>query len=224
MLGFTPVLVTAFVQVNTIRGNRYLDDAGKIMNAWEDYFPTIQVGLDGLKMNNPTAVMRDLQVDTKRIWIHYEEPESIEMIAKQSRQVIDSVSKTIGVDSFSRVAIRIQYVVATKDNPNFVYETYKTIFGSTVTKLLETNSQEDKHSFELNLPLKSDRLLINQRIYPVQKTAEGDSKDLPPDGIMFDSDIHIPTLVRLQGLGSFFREAEQWTRETLLSIISRPLC
>ena len=47
------VLAKAFCQVNTVKGNRYLDDAGLIMNAYADQFPEMNVGLNGLIMTNP---------------------------------------------------------------------------------------------------------------------------------------------------------------------------
>lgn len=221
MRNYTRTLITAFVQANTVRGNRYIDDAGQIVNDWEETFPQWEMGLQGMKMSNQQATMRELNVDTKRIWVRFEEPESLHEVSRQSRRVIDSVSRTIGVDTFSRLGFRLHYVVSYPDDPEFAYAYYKNVFTSDVARLMETMTMDEKHSFELNLPLKDGDLNIVLRTAPVMRTEEADPDKLPTLGIMFDADAYITTPTRVQLIGAFFKEVEQWTNRGLPALIAQ---
>src|SRR3712207_5470602 len=97
-------LFNSYVQVNTIRGNRYLDDAGKIMNFYDDDFPEKEVGLEGLNMKNKESKLRTVQVTTDRIWVHVHQPDTLTYAMDNSFKVVEQISDIIGVTSFKRVA------------------------------------------------------------------------------------------------------------------------
>ena len=71
------VLVKGFIQVDPLKGYRYLDDAGKIMVQYDDHFSEMQVGLEGLRMSGSDSPFDEAKVSANQIWCGFTRPPSL---------------------------------------------------------------------------------------------------------------------------------------------------
>lgn len=104
-------LVKAFCQVNTVKGYRYLDAAGEIMNAYDDQFDELQVGLDGLTMRRSGAVIDEAKVSTSQVWISFTGPDTVQYVVDQATRFVRFVTETLGVTACSRYGFRTQHLL-----------------------------------------------------------------------------------------------------------------
>lgn len=210
------ILVDAFVQVNTIRGYRYLDDAGSIMVHYDAQFPDMKVGLEGLQMTNPDATIRQIHVSTQRIWIHYNEPDTLTYITDQSRGIVETISEMLAVDKFSRVALRLQELYPADDNPSFAAVVRHKVFSDTLNDAVVTSPNDRDSAFEFMVRLSADNLTVALRVAPVRRDREdGERSHLPHRGILIDSDIFREGELSLLEYRRFLRDAVSWAKESL---------
>jgi len=104
------IISDAFVQANTIKGFRFLDHAGVIMNRWIEEFPTHQVDPNGLHMEAKDSVLREFRVNTDRIWLRFSFPETVQFVARQAQSMITEICNMLGVKDCRRVGMRLQYI------------------------------------------------------------------------------------------------------------------
>ncbi len=183
-----PRIANAFVQANTVKGNRYLDDAGKIMNEWDDSFPEKQVGLEGLHMRNSDKALREMRVSTSTIWLAFFEPDTLQLVLDQSSNVIQKVAEIIEVEKFSRVGVRTQYVYPVGDVPKAVASLAKRIVGTYVESLVDDKSKW--HALEVATDVVKENARVKLIITFVTRSQQkGNISKLPPHGVMFDIDV-----------------------------------
>jgi hypothetical protein len=100
------ILAKVFCQVDTVRGFRYLDDAGKIMNRYADAFPDFNVGITGLTMKNPGGVIEELRVSATQIWIAFDHPPDSDDLRRDAVAHLLSIADLIGVSHAKRFGLR----------------------------------------------------------------------------------------------------------------------
>jgi hypothetical protein len=101
----------AFFQANTIKGARYLDDCGKIMNEYSDNYADVSYTLNGLKLSKPNtqSMPEQIDVNTTNIHIACYGDDCIEKMVKTAAQITKKISETMGVESYSRLGFRVNY-------------------------------------------------------------------------------------------------------------------
>ena len=83
----------SFIQVNTIKGFKYVDKAGEIVNAYHknNSAPQFQMGLNGLVVEQPKDKIDELRVTAQVIWAKFSEINSLDLIstlfAKESENI-----------------------------------------------------------------------------------------------------------------------------------------
>lgn len=103
------ILGDLFFQVNTWRGYRYLDLAGVVMNAFEDRFKTMEVGVAGLSMADPVDpgdFIREIRVTSEQIWTHIRPRTPWTTVRHELPVVIDRIARTIEVQGYRRKGLR----------------------------------------------------------------------------------------------------------------------
>jgi len=60
----------SFIQINTIKGFKYVDRAGEIVNAYHknNSAPQFQMGLNGLVIEQPKDKIDELKINAQVIW------------------------------------------------------------------------------------------------------------------------------------------------------------
>jgi len=209
-------LADIFFQANTVKGHRYLDDAGKIMNRWDSEFPSKVVGLAGLLMSNPDATLQVLRVDNRQIWLHFHLPE-LKTAIEQVRSITHEICEIIGVDRFDRLGLRAQYIVGVEDVVQAVADIASTIFTPTWWDKMTQAGRPS--SFELVLPISAGEQAVNLRISVVRKAAGTKAPDdLPDMGVLLDTDIFSLHPTYLDDLGRLMKKAQNWMETELPSI------
>ena len=73
----------SFIQINTIKGFKYVDKAGEIVNAYhkKNTAPQFAMGLNGLVIEQPKDKIDQLKVTAQVIWEKFSEIDSLDMIS-----------------------------------------------------------------------------------------------------------------------------------------------
>lgn len=119
----------AFFQASTIKGARYLDDAGKILNDYKNDYYDSTVGLEGLHLAKPKkdGFPDEIVVDMNRIWMACYGDGCISKIRASAETITKSISKHIGVDSYSRLGFRVYYFKSVSNVRRYVQGLYSQI-------------------------------------------------------------------------------------------------
>jgi hypothetical protein len=103
---------TSFIQINLIKGFKYIDKAGEIVNLYhnKNLAPQFTMGLEGLLIEQPTDQIYQLKVTPKDIWLKFKEMDSLEMIYNHFWVEAKKILDVLEVDKISRVGWRNYYV------------------------------------------------------------------------------------------------------------------
>lgn len=220
----SPVLYNMFVQANTIRGNRYLDDAGKIMNFYEEDFPAMEVGLDGLKMRNPDTKLRTVQVTTELVWVHIELPDTLTYGSDQAYRIISRVCDIIDVTQLKRMGMRFVHLISTENTGIRRGTMHRRVFNSYADNVLNgvyVNTGNTDKVMEFKVSLKEKERQIDIRIAEVERTANApDAQRIPGTAILIDSDIHREGKFELSEFGRFLRDGQRWISTNLPTLVA----
>lgn len=211
------ILADSFFQANTVKGHRYLDDAGKIMNRWDSEFPTKDVGLAGLLMTNPNAMLRELRVDNRTIWIHLSFPEAIKQVVDLSANIAEEICEIIDVKQFGRLGLRLNFIYDLGDSSNMLDTIGSNVFSSEFLQLAKTFGTGSDFDFALLLATKD--VSITLRAATVKKKREVKlDKELPESGVLLDTDIFREGTSFLDDMKRFSRLAKDWVDDELPKI------
>ena len=211
-------LVKAFCQVNTVKGWRYLDDAGKVMNHFADEFEEMKVGLNGLLLNKPGAIIDEARVTAKDIWIGFTRPATGTYVGDQAWRYVQTVANIIGVESVSRVGVRLQYLLPTAIAQDQMAAIARTLVGGPVLSIPGAPT-----STEVSLELQLERgLQVTLRFQPVKlRPSEVLVENLPTEGLMFDSDVSRSGTINLAEARVAIRQAIAWSEDNVPAMVQR---
>jgi len=179
------VLVNAYCQVDILKGFRYLDDAGKIMNKYDDDFPEKTVGVEGLHMVNKGGVLNELRVSPQRIWLRFAKPDTLQYVLDHAWPLIRDVAAIIDVVEARRFGLRLEHLYPVSDAEAATRTAAGTIFADALL-----GAGAEPSSFEAIVETKAKDLEVVLRVRPVQRAIKPRETDTLPDfGIMFDADI-----------------------------------
>jgi hypothetical protein len=109
-----------YYQVNFIKGYRYIDKAGEILNSYqtEDGRLSYDINADRLIIRNVfnEKTLAELKIATTDFWCHFDQPSNF---GTATRVFIEEATKTLGiveVDNLTRVGVRAQYILETGEN------------------------------------------------------------------------------------------------------------
>lgn len=211
-----PVLYSTYLQVNTVRGYRYLDDCGKILNKYDKEFPNKNWQLQGLALSNPVAPLRGLNVTVDRIWLQFERPDTLTYAVDNGSRIVEEVCEILAVDTFSRFGLRVQYLHGASDLPEVIRRSQQAVFSDALMRLLSESDAGDESTFEVMLRLKHADLPVDFRVSPVKRTGElGEPGDLPALAMMTDADLHWEGELGLSDFHRFLRSAQGWIRASM---------
>jgi hypothetical protein len=218
--------VNVFVQVNTIKGNRYLDDCGKIMNAFDEEFPTKGVQADNFSSNtlvmvNAEARLRQVKVTTQVIWLYFDTPDTNQYVIDHSTRVIEGICDTIGVTQFNRIAVRSQYIIFDSDFRSLVRRARTWSFSPALATAMGSSERlgDDSEGFQLIYPVISGDMVVNFQLGAAQMEEESREPPLPKEGLLLDSDVYRNGRFSLAEFRRFARVATSWPGEKTSAII-----
>lgn len=221
------LLANVYVQVDTIRGSRYLDEVGRLMNNWETEFPYKQLSDDGLRMTNAYSQSRQLWVNAERIWLHFLEPDTLTYVSDHSRRIVEQVCQTIEVTTFSRVGLRLQHFVPADNLGDAAHRLRLRVFSEAINNAFGSYSNAPRREgdgevagFEFMLPVITDEFVTMLRAVPVQRSGGTEkSRDMAAQGILIDVDVFRSDGAQsIQDFRRFLRNVESWSGRGLPEI------
>jgi len=102
----------SFIQINTIRGFKYTDKAGEIVNSYylDDIPPKVNMVLSGLVITNPVKKITQLKITNQQIWAKFDEAGTLDEVSalfcKESRKILPILE----IDTLSRIGWRNYFI------------------------------------------------------------------------------------------------------------------
>lgn len=212
------VVANAYFQANMLKGWRYLDDAGKIMNRWLDRFSETTVGVDGLVMRNPDATLREIQVSVHRIWLAFSTPDTIRLVCDQSAKICTQISDIIDVSSYNRLGMRLQYLHPMPDAESCRRLVSNNLVPDSFQNSLKATGL-DLHSADAGMDFRDSKLKVRLSISSVKRARKPSKPDKLPDiGVMFDIDLYQDEQTDKAKILTFVRAVEAWVSENVYRI------
>ena len=179
----------AFFQANTVKGARYIDDAGKIINDYADDYYDISVGVEGLRLVKPKRddMPDEIAVDMNRIWIACYGEGAIKKVKENAEEITKLVSRHIGVDSYRRLGFRIQYFKSTANAKEYIQHLYSRIAATELQTMVPAGTVLETIS-RTRFSDGSFRILLGIQPIAVARPPEKKS-DYVSDGVIIDVDV-----------------------------------
>ncbi len=203
----------AYFQANTVKGGRYLNDAGKIINDCGDAYYDSTVGLDGLRFSKPKKVdvPDEITVDINRVWIACYGPNCVKRTKETAEAITKTVSRHIGVDSYSRLGFRVHYYKHTKNVKTYTQGLYAAIIASEMKTLV--GSPDRVLEMVSRVRFLNPPFSIWLGVQPITISRPPDKiSDFADDGVIIDIDVaeskdSSTRPLNLNLLATFLREA-----------------
>lgn len=102
----------SFIQINTIRGFKYVDKAGEIVNAYhkKNSAPQFTMDLNGLFIKDPKVKIDELKITPQVVWAKFTKVDSLDMISNIFAKEAEMILKILNVDKVSRIGWRNYFV------------------------------------------------------------------------------------------------------------------
>ncbi len=165
----------SFIQVNTVKGFKYIDRAGEIVNLYhkKDAAPQFSMNLNGLIIDEPVEKIDQLKVTSQVFWIKSSTVDSLDMLSTTFAQETKKVLDILAVEKLNRVGWRNYFVHEFKDkDEQEKYLKKFTVIDNTLPLILRLEIKTGK-DFSANLVLQ-----------PVVKEEENKTY-----GVLFDIDV-----------------------------------
>jgi hypothetical protein len=201
----------AFIQFNLIRGFKYIDNAGEIVNLYaEDKAPDFKMDLDGLVIEKPISDVRQLKVTPHQLWMRVDGPGSLDQPIDLYTREANKILTILDVSKIKRVGWRSYLVLDMEDvhQRAEIFNRRKIVPGSDIT--------------ELKIDLKSDSINIALRLHQVLKN---DDKRTP--GILFDVDLFCEGIFSIQESIKILKKFKDFMNDKdkgFLSIVNSFIC
>lgn len=165
----------SFLQINTIKGFKYIDKAGEIVNEYHknDSAPVFSMNLDGLLIRDPKEKIEELKITPQTIWAKFSEVDSLDSVARMFSLEAERIIKILEVENVSRIGWR-NYFIFDFINEGKQNQYFENIF-------LIKNSKLSVASFEV---ITEKQFKVNLIVQPVIKNDEQKTR-----GVLFDIDI-----------------------------------
>lgn len=198
----------SFIQINTIKGFKYIDRAGEILNTYfkNNSAPQFKMGLDGLIIQEPKQKIDQLKVTSEVIWIKFSETDSLDMIIDFSLKEIVNILKILEIQKISRVGWRNYFVYEfqNKEKQNEYIKKF-TIIENTTPSTIRLDIATNK-DFSANLILQ-----------PVKKNDQSGTY-----GILFDIDIFKNGEINSEDISGLLKKFKEYlvNEESFLGLIN----
>lgn len=186
----------SFLQVNTVKGFKYVDRAGEIVNAYhkENIAPLFSMDLNGLTIVKPIESIEQLKITPEIFWMKSGKVDSLDMISNIFCREAEKILKMLDIQEVSRIGWRNHFIYefANKEDQEKYFKKFTIIENSTLSLIrLEIKTNRD---FNANLVLQ-----------PVIKDENKETF-----GVLFDLDLYINKEVELIQISKTLNEFKHY--------------
>ncbi len=102
----------SFLQINTVKGFKYVDKAGEIVNAFHknETPPQFTMGLDGLVIEQPVDKIDTLKITPQVVWAKTTQIDSLDMISRLFSKESKKIIGILEIDKISRIGWRNYFI------------------------------------------------------------------------------------------------------------------
>jgi hypothetical protein len=230
-------LADAFFQVNLVKGYRYLDTAGRIMNDFDDRFKEMEVGLQGLNMRapaDPEDHLLEMRISAEQIWLHYGVGTPWTELRQEIPRLVERIAGVLEVSSFKRRGFRTMLLYPVEDLRTGNELMRRGIYNEQVIRW-DRFGETLSTAFHTRFQLKRLRVTLEMR--PVralrERPLEGfvEEQDLvvpgamvdkiPPFAILVDTDVYSDIRAADLSVKPILNEATQFLEDEAVSLLSR---
>jgi len=165
----------SFIQINTVKGFKYIDRAGEIVNLYhkKNGPPDFRMGLEGLDITKPKDKIAVLKITPQILWMKFTEVDSLDMVSNLFSTEAKEILSILDIEKIARIGWRT-YFIYEFSNPSDQTKCFKKL-----TNLDDGQVEFVKLAIETQ---KKFKLML--RVQPVVKT-----EDQNTHSILFDVDI-----------------------------------
>ena len=102
----------SFLQINTVKGFKYVDKAGEIVNAFHkgETPPQFTMGLDGLVLEQPIDKLDTLKITPQVIWTKTTQVDSLDMVSRLFSTESKKILSILEITEISRIGWRNYFI------------------------------------------------------------------------------------------------------------------
>lgn len=118
-----PFLSDSYVQANLVDGHGYLDVRGSLVRKFADQFENwSELDEDGSTLHfqtlvDPESPIQEVKIGDQKIWLHFRAGAAVAAIRNEAGRVLEAAGAIMGVTTFSRQGLRLQYLYPAPDVP-----------------------------------------------------------------------------------------------------------
>jgi len=187
-------LHAVFVQANTIKGYRYLDLSGVVLNRIADRYREFTIDPGGCIMRDPKDAKDPyaIRFSSDRIWLHYVPVESLKYVLDTAPEWISSIAKDIDVRRFGRLGLRCQFFAPCKDIVKASTVLSKKISGDILQNTIAEVDDRKDAVVEYHMRVPVGRFIAAIHVATIKIMREPRTAvDFQSDGLLFDVDIYL---------------------------------
>jgi hypothetical protein len=212
----------AFVQARLVKGYRFLDLSGVVLNRIGELYEEMNISPGGgilSKRRNPKDPYA-IRFSADVIWLHYAPVGSLEYLVDTASEWVNSIARDIEVKDFQSLGLRSQYFVRSRDIIKSSTLLGKRISGEMLQGVIADVSEARDVGVEyvVRVPIKKFIGVVRANTIRILREA-GEPVEYPSDGLCFDVDIYWrrkePNLIPRAETKGFIRAAADHTYELL---------
>lgn len=201
-------LQNSFYQLNLIKGFKYIDKAGEIVNLYYegDKPPNFNMGIDGLYLKSPEEYIEVLKYSSNRLWMKFDKIDTIDQVIQFIRKPINITKDIQKVEIISRVGWRNIYLI----------ELMNTQEVNNIEKIVEIIPDTNTLSFRITHSKNEIKSLIEIELL-VNK------KDKNKKALQINVDVFIQENIKIDDVIKRTKEIMQYFKNDFIKLINQLL-
>lgn len=104
--------IESFLQVNYLKGYKYIDKAGEIVNHFfiDGKEPLFEMNLGGLTILKPKEKAEEMRVTPKSLWAHFVNPGSFEEVEDFYTKELKNIATILNIKEITRIGWRHYFI------------------------------------------------------------------------------------------------------------------
>jgi len=201
-------LQNSFYQLNLIKGFKYIDKAGEIVNLYYegDKPPNFNMGIDGLYLKSPEEYIEVLKYSPDRLWMKFDKIDTIDQVIQFIRKPINITKDIQKVEIISRIGWRNIYLI----------ELMNTQEVNNIEKIVEIIPDTNTLSFRITHSKNEIKSLIEIELL-VNK------KDKNKKALQINVDVFIQENIKIDDVIKRTKEIMQYFKNDFIKLINQLL-
>jgi len=201
-------LQNSFYQLNLIKGFKYIDKAGEIVNLYyeDDKPPNFNMGIDGLYLKSPEEYIEVLKYSSDRLWMKFDKISTIDQVIQFIRKPINITKDIQKVEIISRIGWRNIFLI----------ELMNTQEVNNIEKIIEIIPDTNTLSFRITHSKNEIKSVIEIELL-VNK------KDKNKKALQINVDVFIQENIKIDDVAKRTKEIMQYFKNDFIKLINQLL-